>query len=93
MAVCNIHSQSYDISRNEYCVLCGDPKKRYYHIREVAERLGVHVNTARDWFRQEKTGVIPISVGYRRGVEHRTTLRVSGEAIERVSRRLEKGGV
>lgn len=57
--------------------------ERHYCLRELAELWGLSVDTVRRLFETEP-GVLRISVGYRRGREHRTTFRIPESVAARV---------
>ncbi|MBI3896084.1 MAG: hypothetical protein HY313_09155 [Acidobacteria bacterium] len=60
--------------------------QRHFHVRELAELWGVSPNTARRWFEKEPD-VLRISLGYRRGKDHKVCLRIPESVAERVHRR------
>ena len=66
--------------------------QRHFHVSELAELWGVAPNTARRWFENEPD-VMKITVGYRRGKDHRVCLRIPESVAERVHRQRCKGEV
>ena len=60
--------------------------QRHFHVNELAELWGMSSNTVRRWF-EEEPDVLKISVGYRRGKEHRVCLRIPESVAERVHRK------
>ena len=66
--------------------------QRHFHVHELAKLWGVAPNTTRRWFENEP-GVLKISIGYRRGKDHRVCLRIPESVAERVHRERSKVGV
>ncbi len=87
MAFCNIHSQTYDPLRSEFCLYCGDPQKMHIPLRQVAKRLAISEKIARKWFRGEP-GVLPTGDD-----NERCHLRIPEAVIERVRKRHAIGGL
>ena len=59
--------------------------QKHFHVNELAELWGASPNTVRRWF-ENKPGVMKISMGYRRGKDHRVCLRIPESVAERVHR-------
>lgn len=57
--------------------------QKHYHVKELAEMWGISPGTARRWFENEP-GVLKITVGYRRGKDHKVCLRIPESVAERV---------
>jgi len=57
--------------------------ERHFHVRELAELWGVSDNAVRAWFR-DQPGVLRVTVGYRRGKDHRVCLRIPESVAARV---------
>ena len=66
--------------------------QRHFHVNELAKLWGVSENTARRWFKEEPD-VMRITLGYRRGKDHRVCLRIPESVAERVYRQRCKGDV
>lgn len=60
--------------------------QRHFHVNELAKLWGVAPNAVRRWFENEPD-VLKISVGYRRGKDHRVCLRIPESVAERVYRK------
>ena len=60
--------------------------QRHFHVNELAELWGMSPNAVRRWF-EEEPDVLKITVGYRRGKEHRVCLRIPENVAERVHRK------
>ena len=63
--------------------------QRHFHVKELAELWGVSQNTAQRWF-EDEPDVLRITVGYRRGKDHRVCLRVPESVAERVHKQRRK---
>jgi len=61
--------------------------QKHFHVNELAELWGASPNTVRRWFENE-TGVLKISMGYRRGKDYRVCLRIPESVAERVHRKM-----
>lgn len=87
MARCEVHSQSYEVAKGEWCALCGDPNLYMHPTKHVCQMLGISDKTVRKWFEHEE-GVIKITTGYNRKKINNVTLRIPMYAIRRVQRQL-----
>ena len=60
--------------------------QRHYTVRDLHELWGWSVDTLQRWFRDEP-GVLKQSIGYRRGKDHKVTLRIPESVAKRVHER------
>ncbi len=54
--------------------------QKHFHVNELAELWGASPNTVRRWFENEP-GVLKISIGYRRGKDHRVCLSIKASYV------------
>lgn len=60
--------------------------QRHFHVNELAELWGMSPNAVRRWF-EDEPDVLKITVGYRRGKDHRICLRIPESVAKRVHRK------
>ena len=60
-------------------------RQKHFHVNELAELWGTSAHTVRRWF-EDEPDVLRITVGYRRGKDHKVCLRIPESVAERVHR-------